>query len=80
LAKPNYFCHQVALYAAFHFQEAGANPNGSSRNLCSPLSIMCQRGLHEGVQVHTVTRLTAYLHGIAAWLIVLEKIKLARVL
>ena len=29
--------------------EAGADPNGSFKNLCSPLSIMCQRGLLEGV-------------------------------
>ena len=29
--------------------EAGADPNGSLKNLCSPLSIMCQRGLLEGV-------------------------------
>jgi len=31
--------------------EHGANPNGSMRNLCSPLSILCQRGFHEGIQL-----------------------------
>ena len=29
--------------------EAGADPNGSLKNLCSPLSIMCQRGFLKGI-------------------------------
>ena len=31
--------------------ESGADPNGSSANLCSPLSIMCQRGFYPGVKL-----------------------------
>ena len=31
--------------------EAGAAPGGSTANLCSPLSILCQRGHYEGVKV-----------------------------
>ena len=31
--------------------EAGADPNGSQANLCSPLSIMCQRGFYPGVRL-----------------------------
>ena len=33
--------------------EAGADPNGSQANLCSPLSIMCQRGFYPGVKLLT---------------------------
>ena len=32
--------------------QAGADPNGSTANLCSPLSIMCQRGFYHGVKVN----------------------------
>ena len=31
--------------------EAGAAPGGSTANLCSPLSTLCQRGHYEGVKV-----------------------------
>ena len=31
--------------------EHGADPNGSTNNLCSPLSIMCQRGFYPGVKL-----------------------------
>ena len=31
--------------------EAGADPNGSQANLCSPLAIMCQRGFYTGVKL-----------------------------
>ena len=31
--------------------EAGANPNGSEKNLCTPLAIMAQRGFYEGVRL-----------------------------
>jgi len=31
--------------------QAGADPNGSAANLCSPLSIMCQRGFYPGVKL-----------------------------
>ncbi|XP_023341382.1 ankyrin repeat and SOCS box protein 1 isoform X3 [Eurytemora carolleeae] len=37
--------------AARTLLEHGANPNGSLRNLCSPLSILCQRGLEQGIQL-----------------------------
>ena len=44
LVNQHWGCAQVLL-------EAGANPNGSPANLCSPLSIMCQRGFYEGIKV-----------------------------
>ena len=28
--------------------EAGADPNGSDKNLCTPLAVMSQRGYYEG--------------------------------
>ena len=30
--------------------QAGADPNGSPANLCSPLSIVCQRGFYPGTE------------------------------
>ena len=46
LVNQHWDCARVLL-------EAGADPNGSQANLCSPLSIMCQRGFYPGVKVHT---------------------------
>ncbi|XP_059083766.1 ankyrin repeat and SOCS box protein 12-like isoform X3 [Tigriopus californicus] len=31
--------------------ESGANPNGNDRNMCTPLSVMAQRGYYEGVKL-----------------------------
>ena len=31
--------------------EAGADPNGSEKNLCTPLAIMAQRGFYDGVRL-----------------------------
>ena len=44
LVNQHWECARVLL-------EAGADPNASSANLCSPLSIMCQRGFYPGVKV-----------------------------
>ncbi len=35
--------------------ERGANPNGDEKNLCTPLSVMAQRGYYEGVKVQQST-------------------------
>jgi hypothetical protein len=29
----------------------GADPNGDDKNLCTPMSVMAQRGYYEGVKV-----------------------------
>ena len=29
--------------------EAGADPNGNEKNLCTPLAVMAQRGYYEGM-------------------------------
>ena len=44
LVNQHYDCARLLL-------EAGADPNGSQANLCSPLSIMCQRGFYPGVRL-----------------------------
>ena len=44
LVNQHYDCARLLL-------EAGADPNGSQANLCSPLSIMCQRGFYPGVKL-----------------------------
>jgi len=31
--------------------EAGANPNGHDKNLCTPLAVMAQRGFYEGLRL-----------------------------
>ena len=31
--------------------EAGADPNGDIRNLCTPLAVMAQRGYYEGLRL-----------------------------
>lgn len=42
--------------------EAGADPNGSERNLCTPLSVMAQRGYYEGVKVYCLKGATLLRH------------------
>ncbi|HIE82492.1 MAG TPA: ankyrin repeat domain-containing protein, partial [Dehalococcoidia bacterium] len=31
--------------------EAGADPNGHEKNLCTPLAVMAQRGYYEGIKL-----------------------------
>lgn len=31
--------------------EAGADPNGNEKNLCTPLAVMAQRGYYEGLRL-----------------------------
>ena len=47
LVNQHWDCAKVLL-------NAGADPNGSQSNLCSPLSIMCQRGFYPGVKVDLI--------------------------
>ena len=44
LVNQHWTCARILL-------ESGAAPNGSPANLCSPLSIMCQRGFYPGVKL-----------------------------
>ena len=44
LVNQHWACARILL-------ESGADPNGSPANLCSPLSIMCQRGFYPGVKL-----------------------------
>ena len=39
--------------------EAGADPNGNEKNLCTPLAVMAQRGYYEGMYVR-VTKVVAH--------------------
>ena len=48
LVNQHWECARILL-------EAGADPNGSQANLCSPLSIMCQRGFYPGIKVASQT-------------------------
>ncbi|CAB4066433.1 unnamed protein product [Lepeophtheirus salmonis] len=51
---------QTALFTALvnrhwdcveYLLSVGANPNGNDQNLCSPLSVMAQRGYYEGIKL-----------------------------
>ena len=41
--------------------EAGADPNGNEKNLCTPLAVMSQRGYYEGELIH-VPRISLFIH------------------